>query len=80
MLINCYSDRNDRKDKMQKAALYFFIFFTITQKREETYQFVNLKGSHCFWQGIRLAKNGTSKIFEINVNIKHKRKQNNKAT
>lgn len=35
--------------------------------------------SHCFWQRIELTENGSRKFFEININIKHKEKQEDKV-
>lgn len=35
--------------------------------------------SHCFWQRIELIENGSPKFFEININMKHKKKQEDKV-
>ena len=82
------------KDKVQKVnSLLTYGHFTSQNHRDMggIHQLSKSKGklsqpSHywkadidCFWPRKRLFENGTSKLFEININLKHKEKQEDKA-
>lgn len=93
MSVKCqYVSGSGRKAKVQKAILCLHIVLPFQNNTEMggACQLLNLKencstcplldvSSHCFGQRIELIKNGTSKSFEININTKHKKKEEDTA-
>ena len=95
MSVKCQSvTGSGRKDKVQKVNSLFTYGLFIFQHNADmggTCQLSKSKGKlkqpahyrktdiHCFWQRTGLFENSTSKFSEININLKHKEKQGDKA-
>lgn len=86
-----WSGRKDKVQKVNSLPTHGLFIFQNNTKMGRISQLSKSKGKmlqpahywktgiHCFWQRIGLFENGTSMFFEINTNIKHKKKLEDKA-
>lgn len=96
MSVKCQSvSESGRKDKVQKVnslLTYALFIFQNIADMGGIRQLSKSKGkllrpahywktdTHCLWERTGLFGNGTSNLSEININLKHKEKQEDKAT